>query len=258
MAVLAQSTVEIRMKLLPLTIIIASLLLAGAKHAMAEPDKLPPESSVATLSVSGQAELKVAPDQVTIDLGVSTIATTADKAMADNNATMQRVVDALREMGLKPETRQFRLQALWTPRPAKADPDWQAAINGYKVDNSIIVVSTDLSLAGDIIAGATGAGANHINGVSFGLSQPRQHREAAIKQATENAASDAQSLAAAAGQTLLRIINLNLDHSDASPVQLRQQNMLRSVAMAEDAGGPPLEAADVSVRAAVSVRYEIH
>lgn len=245
------------MKILSLIVITASLLLAGAKPCMAESDVPPQDPFIATLSVSGQAELKVAPDLVTIDLGVSTIAATADQAMADNNAAMEQVVGALREMGLTPKTRQFRLQALWTPRPAQADRDWQAAINGYKVDNSVVVASTDLSLAGAIIGGATAAGANHINGISFGLSQPRQHREAAIKQATQNAASDARSLADAAGQTLVRIINLNLDHSDASPVQLRHQNMLRSAAMAEDAGAPPLEAADVSVRAAVSMRYEI-
>ncbi len=245
------------MKPLSLIIITASLLLAGAKHTMAESENPLPDALLASLSVNGQAELKVAPDQVVVDLGVSTIAASADEAMAANSASMQRVLSALRDLGLAPKTRQFRIQPLWTPRPGKADPDWQATINGYKVDNSVIVESSDLSLAGAIIGRATTAGANHVNGVSFGLSQPRLHREAAIKQATENAASDARSLAAAAGQKLVRIVNLVLDHSDASPVQLRQKNMLRSVAMAEDAGGPPLEAADVTVRAAVSIRYEI-
>ena len=246
------------MKAAFLMLITASLLLGGAKNAMAERETAAQDALIATLSVSGQAELKVAPDQVVIDLGVSTIAASADEAMAENNARMQAVLDALRELGLDPETRQFRIQPLWAPRPGKASPDWQPTISGYKVDNSIVVQSTDLSLPGDIIGRATAAGANHINRVSFGLTQPRQHREAAIVQATENATSDARSLAAAAGQRLVRIINLNLDHSDASPVQLRHKNMLRSVAMAEDAGGPPLEAADVTVRAAVSIRYEIN
>ncbi len=245
------------MKAALLMITTASLLLGGAKHTMAESEMRTQDELIATLAVSGQAELKVAPDEVVIDLGVSTIGANAEEAMADNNASMQAVIDALRELGLDPKTRQFRIQPLWTPRPSKAGPDWQAAIDGYKVDNSIVVKSSDLSLAGAIIGHATAAGANHINRVTFGLSQPRQHREAAIVEATENATRDARSLAAAAGQKLVRVITLNLDHSDASPVQLRHNNLLRSVAVAEDAGGPPLEAADVTVSAAVSIRYEI-
>ncbi len=245
------------MKVLSTILITASLVLGGVKPAMAESEHPAADALPATLSVSGQAELKVAPDQVEIDLGVSTTAASADEALAANNASMQAVLEALRELGLDPKTRQFRIQPLWRPRPPKPGPDWQPSINGYQVDNGIVVRSTDLSLAGDIIGRATAAGANQVNRVSFGLSQPRQHREAAIVQATENAASDARSLAAAAGQQLVRIVNLNLDHSDASPVTLRHKSRLQGVALADAGGGPPLEAADVTVRAAVSIRYEI-
>jgi uncharacterized protein YggE len=245
------------MKAALLMITTASLLLGGAEHTMAESEMRAQDALIATLSVSGHAELKVAPDQVVIDLGVSTIGASADEAMADNNASMQAVLEALRELRLDPKTRQFRIQPLWAPRPGKASPEWQPTISGYKVDNSIVVQSSDLGLSGAIIGRATAAGANHINSVSFGLAQPRQHREAAIVAATENATRDARSLAAAAGQKLRRVITLSLDHSDASPVQLRHNNLLRSVAAAEDAGGPPLEAAEVIVRAAVSIRYEI-
>jgi hypothetical protein len=230
--------------------IIASLWLAGVSTCMAADDVIP------TLSVNGQAELKVQPDQVSIDLGVSSIADTASQAMADNNRTMRQVMAALQELGLQPQTRQFRLQELWTPRPQRAETDWRPSINGYKVDNSVVVKSDQLELAGDIIARATAAGANHINNVSYGLANPRVHREAAIVEATRIANSDAQSLATAAGQSIVRIIRLNLDHTDASPVVMRNKNLLRSAAMAEDSS-PPLEAADVIVRAGVSVSYEI-
>jgi hypothetical protein len=229
---------------------IASLWLAGVGNCMAADDVLP------TLSVNGQAELKVPPDQVSINLGVSSIADTASQAIADNNRNMRQVIGAMEKLGLQAKTRQFRLQELWTSRPPRAEANWQPAINGYKVDNSVEVTSNQLELAGDIIAQATSAGANHINNVTYGLANPRIHREAAIAEATRIANNDAQSLAGAAGQTIVRIIRLNLDHSDASPVQLRNKNLVRSAAMMEDSA-PPLEADDVIVRASVSIGYEI-
>lgn len=214
---------------------------------------------VAALSVSGEARLMVPPDQVNIDLGVSTSADSAQKAINANSTAMVEVLSALKDMGLESatvNTRQFQLQPLWSPRPPAAAADWQATITGYRSNNSVQVSTSQLQRAGEIIGRATAAGANRVNSVSFGLSNPRAHREAAIAQATANAESDARSLAAAAGQTIVRIISLNLDHSDASPITLRKDNYVRS-AMAMDASAPPLEAGDVTVRATVSIRYQI-
>lgn len=214
---------------------------------------------IAALSVSGDAQLMVPPDQVSIELGVSTSADSAQKAMNANNSAMEKVLTTVKNMGLESatiNTRQFQLQPIWSPRPPGAAADWQAHIISYRASNSLLVSTSQIGLAGEIIGNATAAGANRVNSVSFGLSDPRAHREAAIAQATANAESDAQSLAAAAGQTLVRILSLNLDHSNASPVRLRKENTMRS-AMAQDASAPPLEAGDVTVRASVSIRYQI-
>jgi uncharacterized protein YggE len=214
---------------------------------------------IAALSVSGHARLMVPPDQVSIDLGVSTSADSAQKAMNANNAAMDKVLAAVKKMGLESasiKTRQFQLQPVWSPRPREATADWQAEITSYRVSNSVLLSTSQINLAGEIIGRAAGAGANRVNSISFGLSDPRAHREAAIAQATANAESDARSLAAAAGQTIVRILSLNLDHSDASPIALRSQNVMRS-AMAQDSSAPPLEAGDVTVRASVSIRYQI-
>jgi hypothetical protein len=216
------------------------------------------DDTVATLAVTGQALLHVPPDQLSIDLGVTSQGETARLALEDNNSKMEAVLEAVKSLGLDAsaiQTRQFQVQAVWSQRPRQAVEDWQTRIAGYKVNNSVLITTEQLQLAGTIIGVATEAGANRVNSVSFGLADPRKHRDAAIKQATGHAASDAKVLAAAAGQTIVRVLTLSLDHSDASPVRLRQDNLVRS-AMAADVA-PPIQAGEVPVRASVSVRYEI-
>ena len=224
-----------------------SLALAGAAAAETPP----------LLSVRGEAVLAVSPDQVSIDLGVTTRAETAREALSANNAAMRRVIGQLRELGLgeqELQTRQFRIHPLWSQRPAEPGPEWQAHIVGYRVSNSLLVQTVKIALAGDIIGTATDAGANQVNGILFGLSDPRQHRGTAIAQATANAAADAQALARAANVKILGIARITLDNAVASPVQMQEINF-RSAA--QDAGAPPIQAGDVSVSASVSVDYRV-
>lgn len=232
------------------TLIIALLLLAALPCRADAP--------IATLTVAGQALLQVPPDQLTIDMGVTSVAETARQALEDNNSIMEAVMAALMPLGLDAsamQTRQFQVRPVWSQRPRQPAADWQSQITAYQVSNSVLITTPGLKLAGDIIGKATTAGANQVNAVSFGLADPRAHREEAIALATNNAASDAKTLAAAAGQTIVRVLELSLDHSEVSPVRLRQESQLRSAVAADLA--PQIQAGEVPVRASVSIRYEI-
>lgn len=211
----------------------------------------------AILAVTGQAVLEVEPDQLNIDLGVSSHGETANAALAANSGKMNEVIAALKGLGLGDadlQTRQFQVQPIWSQRPRQPEPDWQPGIVGYRVTNSVLVSTEKMEMAGDIIGKATSAGANQVNSVTFALADPRKHRDAAIKQATEYALEDATTLAKAAGHSLGPVVSLALDNSSVSPVVLRQENLMRS-AMADAA--PPIQAGQVPVRASVSIRYQI-
>jgi uncharacterized protein YggE len=211
-----------------------------------------------TLSVRGEGELQVNPDQVIIELGITTSAETAREALSANNATMRKVLGALQDLGLaeaETQTRQFRVHPVWSSRPRDAEPGWQASITGYRVNNSLGIETGKIALAGDIIGTATEAGANQVDGIRFELADPRQHRAAAIAAATTSANADAKALATAAGLQLKGIVRISLDSAVANPVILRQENFTRAAAM--DSSPPPLQAGDVTVRAQVSIDYAI-
>lgn len=220
----------------------------------------PATPPVAKLSVRGEAQLMVPPDQVSVVLGVTTESSKAKKAITDNSQKMTKVIDALARLGIKKDsykTQNFRVQPIWSVRPKDANKNWRASIVSYRVNNSLHVTTKALSRIGDVIAGATEAGANQVNSVNFSLSDERQYRSQAITQAMGNAKQDANVLVAASGDRIKRTLSLNLDNTSASRVRVEAlQSSARFKSALADAP-PPISSGDITVRASVSVVYEL-
>ncbi len=222
-----------------------------------------PQEAMSQLYVRGEAQLMVAPDQVSVSLGVMSESANVKKAIADNSKKMQALERALRLLGLSSDeyqTQQFRVQPVWSSRPNNAGSGWKPSIIGYRVNNRLLVTTTKIASIGDIIAKTTAAGANQVHSMSFGLSNPRQYRAQAITQAMKNAKEDAQTLAAASGDRIVRTLSLNLDNTVASNVHIESEAFMKtSRLMADQASSiaPPIVSGDVMVSASVSVTYEL-
>ena len=213
---------------------------------------------VPKLTVSGQSTLEKPADQMHIQIGVVTDAEQAQTAMSDNSKKMNDVIAALQEAGLTKEeysTGRFQVHPRYAPPPRNPQPDWKPQITGYQVINSIHVKTKKLDLAGDLLEAATEAGANNIDSINFDLADPRKHRAEAITAATANAKSDAEALASASGQKLVRILQISLDHAPVQP--LMEMRAMRGMAMDGAEAAPPIEPGDVTVHANVTIVYEI-
>lgn len=211
------------------------------------------------LTVRGDVELRRPADELQIRIGVVTESREAAEALDENSARMMEVVDALKLLGLSQdeyETGRFRVRPNYSRRPRQAGPEWKPQIIGYEVTNDVLVRTGQLDLAGELIEQANKAGANTIEVIGFTLSDPRQYRAEAIAGAARNAAADARALADAAGLTLVRVLAVNLD---SSPTPVRDMGAQRMMAMASDGGAatPPITAGDVTIRASVTMVYEI-
>jgi len=219
-------------------------------------------SDAAKLTVRGEARLMIAPDTVSVILGVSTESAKAKKAIADNNTTMNKVMRALDVLGLSDaeyQTQQFRVQPIWTSRPKGAASTWAPNIASYRVSNTLRITTQQLEIVGELIGAATEAGANQVNSIQFSLSNSREYRSQAIAAAMANAKADAQTLADASGDRIKRTLSLNLNNAEASVAQadvrqLKSRMMMDSMA---EASPPPIDAGDITVRASVSVVYEL-
>jgi uncharacterized protein len=213
-----------------------------------------PQSSAETvpqLQVRGEAELQVPADQLQLSIGVITQAETAQAALDRNSAGMQKVEQALRELGIGQQeyrTGHFGIQPQWSIQPR---PNRRPEIIGFTVTNSFTVTTTRLELAGRLIEAAVQAGANSIGDLLFGLADPKTHRAEAIRQATSHARAEAQILAAAAMINLGDILFITVDQPAVHPQRLQA---VRFEAMA---GEPPLAPGEVTIRAEVAISFRI-
>ena len=213
---------------------------------------------VPRLTVRGEAELERPADQIRLEIGVVNEGAEASQVLRENSAAMNSVVTALRGAGLEKdeyETGMFRIRPQYSRRPRQPEAEWQPQIIGYQVSNSVIVRTKRIEMAGEIIAAANKAGANTVEVQGFELSDPRAHRSEAIRTATSNAIADARTLAEAAGLRLVRILSITLD---GPPVVSRPGGFaMEARAMADAGAAPPISPGNVTVRASITVVYEI-
>lgn len=205
------------------------------------------------MTVHGSAQVSLPADQAQFNMAVVTTAPTADAALEANSSRLAAVEKALLQAGLESgeyRTGHFEIRPQWTPRPRNAGADWQPAIAGYTVSNSLHITTARLARVGALIQSGIESGANSIDGLSYGLADAHPARVKAIVQATANARSEAEATAGAAGLKLGPILSLQLD----PPVE---EGPVRIMRMAAGAAGPPLTAGEVSVRARVTIVFTI-
>lgn len=248
--------------ILPLTVALSSVLAASPVPAMqpaafAFGAMADDRDETPVLSVRGTADVAQPADQLQITIGVVTENREADKALDENSSKMADIIKAIEGEGLTPDeyqTGRFRVQPMYTRRPRNAENDWVRSIESYRVDNTLIITTTRLEAAGDIIQAANKAGANEISNLAFTLEDPRKHRAEAIAKATRNAMRDAQTMANAADVELLGIRSITLDSSpNPGPLPVMMGRAMAS----ESAPAPNITPGDVTLHAAVHIVYEI-
>lgn len=238
---------------------IAGLVTAQQGRPEGDRDRdFPRRGALATLTVQGDAQLEKPADQLQIALSVVNEGKEAAEVLEENSEHTQEVIEAMLDAGLEDDEYQtggLNVQPVYSHRPRNAADDWRPEIVAFRASHRLNIKTTKLELIGEIIDAASKAGVNAIDSINFGLADHRTHRQESIRAATENALADAKTLADAADLRLVRILSINLDHAHAQVA--RQDMMRRTMAMEGAAGGPPIEAGDVTVQASVTVVYEI-
>ena len=225
---------------------------SGTEHAMTQKLEDTPH-----LTVRGDAEFDRPADQVHLSVGVVSEAASAEASLAENTSRMKAVVAALDGLGLADdeiEAGRFQIRPKYASRPRQPKAEWKPEIIGYETTNTLAIKTKKLDLAGRVIMAATDAGANTVEITEYDLADERAYRAQAIRKATAYAIADAEVIADAASLRLVRIISVNLG-SVPSPRGPERMAVAR-MAMA-DGGAPPLGPGNVTIRANVTILYEI-
>ena len=210
------------------------------------------ENATRTLTVSGSGEAKGVPNQVQLSAGVTTTATTADSALAENSRKMNAVFDALRRLGVPDkdiQTSNFSVQPQYPPYNQNATG--LQHIVGYQISNQVDVTLDDVKKLGPSLDALVAAGANQINSVSFAIRDTDALMAAAREAAVGDALKRAQTYAKAAGVALGPIDSIN----EGTPEQ--PAPLPRMALMAAKPQSTPTAAGEQSVTANVSIVFEI-
>jgi uncharacterized protein YggE len=201
----------------------------------------------------GEGEVRVKPDQVRIQIGVTTQAPTAQEAGGQNAKHSVAVIAELKQQ-LGPtaefQTTNYSLHPTYKSQRDGGKP----TIVGYQANNTVEVKLTDVSAVGKVIDWATKSGANQIQGIHFSLRDEQKARAEALAKAAAQARANAQALAAAVGLRVVRLVKIE-DGQAAPPVPMRAEMMMRQAA--DSAAPTPVEAGDIEVRAKVTVTAEV-
>lgn len=212
--------------------------------------------NIPKISLSAQATIHKPADELQMSIGVTNLGENAETVLSINNTKMLAVIAGLEALGLTKgeyQTGRFTIHPTYTPYPKNPPDNWKPSINGYEVNNSIIIKTDKLDMAGKLIDAAYKAGANSIENIHFNLHEPRQFWNEAISMATTNAINDAKVIASAAGVNLGRLLSINLDNSNT--IVPRANNVYFAKIASSDV--PPIEAGDVTITANVTIIYEI-
>ncbi|MDE2244209.1 MAG: SIMPL domain-containing protein, partial [Bradyrhizobium sp.] len=166
----------------------AGLLLVAPVRA----DSLPP-----AISVTGEATISVPPDLAEVEAGVTSDARTAHDASEANNATMGKLLLALKAAGI--DAKDIQTSRLSLQPQSAPNRTGSPAITGYRASNRVTVRLHDVTKAASTIDMLVGAGANVIDGINFMVSQASKLLDDARTQAVADARRKAEIYAKAAG-----------------------------------------------------------
>jgi uncharacterized protein len=235
-----------KMKKLILAVILAVPVSASAQQVPVEMPR--------TLSISATATVERAPDQAVILLAVESEGQTARAAATSNATKMDRMVAALKALGIPAaqiRTISYELQPQYSQENNR-----EPRITSYRAVNQVQVTLDAIDRVGPVIDTALGAGANRVSNLSFGLKDVAGARLEALTKAVERAKREAEAIARAAGQTLGLPQSINAD--GYAPPSPRQPMYRMEMAMAQSAPPPtPVEGGTLEIGASVHIVYRL-
>lgn len=254
--------------LLPLLIFMLALV-TNPVHAQT------PETLTRSISVSGEAEIRVVPDQVLIALTAESRGPDLMETQKKNDAAVKNFVDyAAQTLGVKKEHIQTDFTTL-SPNYRSCNYDDELAgrcnplqIVYYSVRKGIQIRLTDLGKYESLIAGALQAGITNIDSIQFVTTDLRKHRDAAREQAAKAAREKADAVAAVLGVKVGKPITINTQSYSAyfshgygggarGHNQMTQNVMQEAAPTGGGEGESALALGQINVTASVQVTFEI-
>jgi uncharacterized protein len=191
------------------------------------------------------------PDKATVGAGVTTRAATAQAAMQQNAAEMDKVLKRLDSLGIDRDyvqTTGIRLNPQYDYRNGE-----QPRFTGYEASNTVSVELRDIDRVGDVLDALVAAGATNLSGPEWGIVDDSGAREQARKAAWEQSLAQARDYARMTGYRDVKLLTVSESMGFSAPVQERALMVQASAPAAKT----PTRPGQVSTQVSLSTRFEL-
>lgn len=220
-------------------------------------------SPVRSISVSGTAERKIAPDQAHVMVNFGATNLKLEAAKAEHDKKLKQVMDITKKVGIEDaqvKTQNSSIQPQYTWENNKQN------FKGYRVQTMLDITLKKAEMVGDLVEKLSSAGLENGSGqewgnlinVNYAIGNPDKIRDEMLADAIKNARAKAENMATAAGGTVGDVIQIN--EGDAPQLIFPPRPMMAMAASlgggaADKAVSPPV--GEQEVNANVTVIFEL-
>lgn len=180
---------------------------------------------VPAVTVTGTADVQVAPDEVVFSLDATKTDKDLQTAKRLNDESIVKVLELTRRFGVAPQnvktdyiSVEMKYVSIRETKTKIYDEDGdevgKKVFRGYEVSKTVIVKLTDISKFEEFFSEVLKAGISEVNSVKFETSKSRENRDKARDMAMKAAKEKATALAASVGQTIGKAIKITEGATD--------------------------------------------
>jgi uncharacterized protein len=184
-------------------LLVALFLLSALPAAVSAQTNIEPP----LVTVTGQAEVRVAPDEVVFTLAVENVDKDMVAASKRTDDSVRQILAIARKNNVKPEdvqTSHISVQPKYNTDdlPYESRNRVKRVLVGYEVSKTVAIRLREISRFDDLLADVLKAGITRLSNLEFRDSQIRKHRDEARRMAIRAAQEKAKLLAAEIGQSI--------------------------------------------------------
>lgn len=216
------------------------------------------------ITVTGEAEVNVVPDQVILTLGVETSNRQLRLAKSANDEIVKKVFAAAQGRGVAVKDIQTDYINI---EPRYRDSYEQRDFVGFFVRKTVVITLRDVMQFEDLLSDVLDAGANYVQGIQFRSTELRKYRDQARSLAIQAAREKAVALAKELGQQVGQPARITEEQNNwwsgygawwgSSYASSMTQNVIQNAGNAPVLTEGALAPGQISVTARVTVSFEL-
>ncbi|MDQ1558247.1 MAG: uncharacterized protein QOD32_1307 [Pyrinomonadaceae bacterium] len=206
------------------------------------------------ITVTGEAEVRVVPDEVVFDVTVRTLNKDLKIAKAQTDERLKQLVELTRRYKVAPEDMQTDYIKL---EPRYRGNNETRTFLGYSVRKDFVFTLRDVTQAESLLSEVMTSGITSINSINFRTSQMRKYRDQARSLAIRAAREKAVALTAEIGQRIGKAYSIEEEPATRSPISQNNYMANATSTSGDDAAETEgtLALGQITVSARVTVRF---